>query len=46
MKEFYDDSDKILGLCRGQAVDIDGDETDGSILYRVPDQKEKRRVVG
>ena len=35
MKEFYDDSDKILGLCRGQVVDIDEDETDGSILYRV-----------
>ena len=35
MKEFYDDSDKMLDLCRGQDVDIDEDETDGSILYRV-----------
>ena len=35
IKEFFDDSGKILGLCRGQVVDIDEDETEGSVLCRV-----------
>ena len=35
MKEFFDDSGKILGLCRGQVVDTDEDETDVSVLQWV-----------
>ena len=35
IKEFVADSGKVLGLFRGKVTEIDEDETDGSVLYRV-----------
>ena len=35
IKKFVDDSGKGVGLFRGKVVEIDEDETDGSVLYRV-----------
>ena len=35
IKEFVDDSGKVLGLFRGKVTEIDEDETDGSVLYRI-----------
>ena len=34
-KDFVDDRGKSLGLYRGHIVDIDEDEEDGTVLYRV-----------
>ena len=35
VKEFFDKSDKSLGLFRGRVVNEDEDESDGSVIYRV-----------
>ena len=35
VKQFVDVSGKIIGLFRGHISEIDGDESDGSVLYRI-----------
>ena len=35
IKDFVDDEGRSLGWYRGHVIDIDSDEDDGSVLYRI-----------